>query len=378
MRISAVESRRAFFLALLVIGALATRCGAAETADAPAGWGHYQAPEIGFSATFPDGWHLADKPLTKIVVPREVLALANYPLPSGDMGGGLCLAAKRVLQAMPADGVVIWLLEYRPLRGDVWADLPRSRFPLRPDRYTLTRAELRPGVCDAPLGLSTTFRAADRPFQLWLLAGEKASDAMLGEAGQILSSLRFDELPPPPPDPYAGWPLLSNNPGDSIRPPPGWAAAASMFRPGKTARPRPLFFASNRPLFGLPHKLVAHVDALPGPMPDAAVANEFPKDGVLLWVTEESDRWQIGNVFEPIGRNWPRADDFRAAEVLTKAAPEVRWLHAGGEWRGYRFSIWLATGADASDEDRQLALKSAASLAVSGCWRDRIDDCPDE
>jgi len=54
--------------------------------------------------------------------------------------------------------------------------------------------------------------------------------------------------------------------------------------------------------------------------------------------------------------------------VLTKPAPDLRWLHAGGEWRGYRFSIWIASGPDASEEDRQLALKSAASLAVSSCF----------
>jgi hypothetical protein len=63
--------------------------------------------------------------------------------------------------------------------------------------------------------------------------------------------------------------------------------------------------------------------------------------------------------------------------VLTKPAPDLHWLHAGGEWRGYRFSIWVASGHDVSEEDRQLALKSAASLAVSGCSRDTIDDCPD-
>ena len=349
---------------------------AQPTAPAPAGWRKHDDPRLGVRATVPDGWHLAQEPLTNTTDPREVLALATYPLRGGGTGGG-CVAARRALEAMPADGALIWLLEYRPARGDVWANLPRSRFPKRPDRYTLTRSELQPGVCGAALGLSTTFRDADRPFQLWLLVGEKASDARLAEVAQILTGLSFDELPAPPPDPYAGWPWLNTNPGDSLRPPPGWAAAAAMFPPDTTPRPRPLFFASNRPLFGLPQKLVPYVDALPGPMPSAAVANQFPSDGVLLWIVEESDRWQIGTAFPPIDRNWPGADDFRAAEVLTKPAPELRWLHAGGEWRGYRFSVWIASGPDASQEDRQLALKSAASLAVSGCGRETIDDCPD-
>jgi predicted small secreted protein len=346
-------------------------------APAPAGWRKHHAPELGVRATVPDSWHLAREPLTSSVDPRQVLALATYPLAGGGNNGGPCVAAKRAVDAMPADGALIWLLEYRPARGDVWADLPRGRFPPRPDGYTLTRTDLQRNLCGTPLGLSTTFREADRPFQLWLFFGAKVSDALLAEVAQILTGLSFDDLPAPPPDPYAGWPLINTNPGDSLRPPPGWASAAAMFPPDKTPRPRPLFFASNQPLFGLPHKLVPHVDALPGPMPDAAVANQFPKDGVLLWVVEESDAWQIGENFPPIDRNWPRSDDFRPAEVLTKPAPELRWLHAGGEWRGYRFSVWIASGPDASQQDRQLALKSAASLAVSGCGRDRIDDCPD-
>lgn len=345
-------------------------------APAPTGWRKHHAPELGVRATIPDGWHLADEPLTNTVDPREVLALATYPLKGGGKAGGPCFTVQRALEPMPADGTLIWLLEYRPTRGDVWADLPRSRFPQRPDNYALSRADLQPGVCGAAFGLSTTFRDADRPFQLWLLLGDKVSEARLKEVTQILDGLGFPDLPAPPPDPYAGWPLINTNPGDSLRPPPGWAAAAAGFRPEKTPRPRPLFFASNRPLFGLPRKFVPRVEQLPGPMPSVAVANQFPDDAVLLWVVEESDRWQIGKDFEPIERGWPRPEDFRPAEVLTKPAPEVGWLHAGGEWRGYRFSIWIGSSPQASEEDRQLALKSAASLAVSGCWRDVMDDCP--
>ena len=357
---------------------LATLTVSAEPpAPAPAGWRQHRAPELGLAATIPDGWHVGEEPLTESVDPREVLALATYPLGAGGSGDGPCVAAQRAVAAMPADGVLIWLLEYRPPRGDVWGDLPRSRFPPRPDSFVLTRADLQPGLCGAGFGVSTTFRDADRPFQLWLLFGEKVSDARLAEVAQILDAVSFDDLPVPPPDPYAGWPTINTNPGDSLRPPPGWAATAAMFPVDKTPRPRALFFASNRPLFGLPHTLVPHVERLPGPMPSAAVANEFPKDGVLLWVVEESDRWQIGPDFQPIDRHWPRVDDFRPAQVLTKPNPDLRWLHAGGEWRGYRFSVWVASGPEASKEDRQLALKSAASLAVSGCGRDAIDDCAD-
>ncbi|MBA2383174.1 MAG: hypothetical protein H0V68_00705 [Actinobacteria bacterium] len=276
---------------------------------------------------------------------------------------------------MPPDGALIWVLEYRPPRGDVWADLPRSRFPPRPERFQVSRADLQPDLCGADLGTERTFRDADRPFQLWLFAGANVTDARLAAMGEILDGLAFEVLPAPPPDPYAGWPLVNDNPGDSLRPPPGWPAAAAMFPPQTTRRPRPLFFASNRPLFGLPARLVPHVDELPGPWPAHAVANEFPPDGVLLWIVEE-ERDDDPARFPPIDRDWPSADDFAPGAVLTKANPELRWLRAGGTFRGYRFSVWIGAGTEASAEDRALALKSASSLAVSGCRRDG-DDCPE-
>jgi hypothetical protein len=249
----------------------------------------------------------------------------------------------------------------------------RATASLRGYRFAIRRDELADGVsCFRGPGPSTTFRAADRPFQLLVAFGSQPSEERLVEVGAILDSLRFEELPPPPPNPYAGWPLVTDNPGDSLLPPPDWPAAAAMFPPGTTPRPRPLFFASNRPPSGLPHRLVPFVCELPGPFPSAALANGFPLDGVLLWVLEE-EKGDASPQFPPIERRWPA----REARAPTKAASGLRWLRAGGSFRGYRFSVWIAAGPEARDDDLQLALKSAASLAVSGCWRDVIDDCPD-
>ena len=278
---------------------------------------------------------------------------------------------------MPPSGTFVWLLEYRPLRGDVWAELERNRFPAKPAAFRLERAELGESVsCFPGPGHSTTFTAADRPFQLLVAFGGRPTDAQLDEVAEILSSLEFEPLAAPPLDPYAGWPLVNDNSGDSVRPPPGWAAAAARYVPGETPRPRALFFASNRPLAGLPPKLVPFA-ALPGSMPEGALANDFPADGVLVWVVEERRTEESGVAFPPIDRTWPSRDDFDAAAAPVPAEPGVRWLRAGGSFRGYRFSVWIASGPRASRDDRELAFKRAASLALSGCWRDAIDDCPD-
>ncbi len=244
----------------------------------------------------------------------------------------------------------------------------------------MRRSGLEIGIrCHNGPGFATTFRAADRPFGLFVAFGQDVTDERLAQVEAVLDSLHFDSLQPPPPDPYAGWPLVNDNSGDSLRPPPGWPGAAFTFAPGKTPRPRLLFYASNLPLWGLPKKLVPQMADPPGDsvFPAGALANEFPPNGVLLFVLEEA-KGGPPNDFPAIGSGWPARDDFSESEFATQAAPTLRWIRAGGSFSGYRFSVWIGRAPNASEEDLLLALKSAASLAVSGCWRDRYDDCADQ
>lgn len=154
-----------------------------------------------------------------------------------------------------------------------------------------------------------------------------------------------------------------------------WAAAAALFPPEGTPRPRALFFASNQPLLGLPRRLVPYIDELPCPFPAEALAG-FPSDGILLWVLEEK-KGDASYRFPSIGRDWPAREQFLEAGAPTNATADLRWLRVGGSFRGYRFSAWIAAGPEANDADLDLAFKSTRSLAVSGCGRDVIDDCAD-
>lgn len=354
---------------------LGAGCGARGDAAGgeAAGIVPFEDRELGLAGGHPAGWDRA-RSLTNILLPREVLALASYPLRRGDRAGEC--APRTTLRDLPADGAFIWLTEYRPPRGDVWAEVRRESFPPRPNHFEVRRSDLTRNVrCHAGPAYVTSFAAADRPFDLFVAFGERAPDARLAEVEAILDGLELETLPPPPPDPYAGWPLLTDHPGDSLRPPPGWPAAAALFRPAETPRPRALFFASNRPLYGLPSRFAPHVDRLSGPLPEPALANHFLADGVLLWVVEEGERPAVAAGFPPIGRNWPSRDDFES-QAPPAVAPQVSWLRASGSFSGHRFSMWIATGPAADEGDVELAFKSAASLAVSGCWRDGFDDCP--
>jgi hypothetical protein len=341
------------------------------------GFVRFEDPAAGVSGRYPAGWFRA-RALTRQSDPREVLALATYTLRGGAEAGECAPDTARA--DMPPDGAFVWLLEYRPFGGDAWPDLLRDRFSPKPERFEIRRGDLVPANehldCFSSAGYRTFFRAADRPFDLLVAFGGQPSDAKLAEVNGILNSLQFEPQPPPPPDPFAGWPSVNDNPGDSLRPPPGWPATAAMFPPGATPRPRPLFFASNQPLPSLPEKLLPFVHELPGPFPASALAG-FPSDAVLLWVLEE-EKGEASAQFPAIGRVWPGRTDFREAEAPTQAPAGLRWLRVGGSFRGYQFSLWIAAGPQASGHDLELALKSGASLAVSGCWRDAMDDCPDE
>jgi hypothetical protein len=315
-------------------------------------------PDVGVSGRHPAGWDRA-RGLTSFTEPREVLALASYPLRGGAQAGE-CAPNTARADMLPG-GAFVWLLEYRE-------QLPPERFPPRPRPFRLDRGQLAEHVaCFPGPGWSTAFGAAGRQFQLLVAFGGPPTDRRLREVEEALDALAFDRLPPA--DPSVAWPLLIGSTPDSMRAPPGWAAAPARFSPEDEQRPRTLFFAANRPLFGLPAQLEREARRLPEPLPSAAIANEFPRDGVLLWVVEEDDEQTLAQRFPPIDRDWPGREDFEPVEIATEPNPELRWLVAAGEFRGHRFSIWIARGPEASDSDVALAVESAATVAVSGCDR---------
>ena len=198
-------------------------------------------PEVGVSGRHPAGWHRV-RALTGFTEPREVLALASYPLRGGAQAGECAPDTAR--GDMPSGGAFVWLLEYRE-------QLPPERFPPRPRPFRLDREQLAEHVaCFPGPGWSTAFAAAGRQFQLLVAFGGPPTERRLRGVEVALDSLAFDRLPPA--DPSIAWPLLVGSTPDSMRSPPGWAAAPARFSPADEPRPRTLFFAASRPLLGLP------------------------------------------------------------------------------------------------------------------------------
>jgi hypothetical protein len=363
MRRSALITRA--LAGLLVAAAIAAGpvIGAFGAADGPAT--DYADPARGVSATVPVGWHAAG-PLTALAFPREVVTLASFPL----RRGGSC-GPGRALRDMPADGALVFVLEYRPARGRVWTDgTRRASFPPRPVHLRLPRSAPRAHECFGKPGYLLRFRDADRPLQIMVALGPRTTPARRRTVERVLDGLRFTPLPPTPPDPYAGWPTLVDESGDSLRAPPRWTSLVTAI-PRRLPRPRTLFLTASHRLSGLPSGRGRRVGELPAPGVTPGLG-QLPAGAVVLWLTEEG-RGGPSAAFRPLvhGQPWPAAQDFQAARRgPARRWTALAWRRAGLSWRGLRFSAWIAAGPGAGAGRIALAQQAAASVGLSSALRD--------
>ena len=144
----------------------------------------------GISVSQPDGWHRIAPPLTSVTFPVDRLLLTTYPA----AGGGNC-GPDRAARALPAGGALVYLIEYRPRVGDTWRGLRRRDFPPRPEHFTLRRRALANYECWRVPSYLIRFRDADRPFQLHVALGPRATPARRAQVLRVLDSLRFEPLP---------------------------------------------------------------------------------------------------------------------------------------------------------------------------------------
>src|SRR5204863_3427564 len=114
--------------------------------------------------------HLVEPPISSLSQPAERLLLTSYRTSRG----GNC-GPDRAARDLPAGGALVYLLEYRPRVGDAWRGLQRRDFPRRPRRFTLRPGALRSYECWRVPSYLIRFRDADRPFQLHVALGARAT-----------------------------------------------------------------------------------------------------------------------------------------------------------------------------------------------------------
>jgi hypothetical protein len=155
----------------------------------------------GYRVTLPSGWHRATRSLTPNVTdPVEILAVATFPLPSGE---SLCGTSGALARVRPRGALVT--LQERGIGAYGGPD-----FPPRPDRFGSDPrlpgrsewpycAAIRPGgrrstqIRPVPmLDYYFGFGDAGRAFHALVAVGKSAPDRVREQAFQILDSLRFD------------------------------------------------------------------------------------------------------------------------------------------------------------------------------------------
>ena len=86
----------------------------------------------GITVSYPHGWHLIAPPITSLAYPYARLLLTSYPATRG----GDC-GPTRAENALPADGALIFLLEYSTTPGSVFGQPKGMSFPPQGRRHRL-------------------------------------------------------------------------------------------------------------------------------------------------------------------------------------------------------------------------------------------------
>lgn len=158
---------------------VATRAGRA-------GWTTYVDTIDRLSVTIPAGWSAKPDPIAELTDPDPVLAVGSWPFPIDPTGA---CAPVRALRALPADGVLLWLLESRPTTDTELFD--PSVFPPRLRSFQLEATSPRMVECTDHLGYVVRFSDRGRYFSVEVVMGTEAPRSSREILEQILQSLRL-------------------------------------------------------------------------------------------------------------------------------------------------------------------------------------------
>jgi hypothetical protein len=147
-------------------------------------WQTFQANRI--TVRYPRTWFATRSALTPVTSPRQVLAVASYPLPRGRAGPDGC-QPKEALDRRPRGGAFLFGWEYTR-RGEASV----RDFPPRPEHFRLGSRVgfecLRPSYV-------LRFSDAKRFFQIHVVIGPRASATTRATVLRILDSFRAKPRP---------------------------------------------------------------------------------------------------------------------------------------------------------------------------------------
>jgi hypothetical protein len=166
---------------LLDVKLAASLLAALSLAGAPAGRWHTLRTG-GTAWRYPASWSATTAPLTPVTSPRQLLAIASYPLPRAPARSDGCRPTE-ALDRLPPRGAFVFVWSYGQLSS---RDLARD-FPPRPRHFRLTR--FAHYECVGP-SYMIRFREASGAFQVHVALGPRATAATRATVLRILDGVR--------------------------------------------------------------------------------------------------------------------------------------------------------------------------------------------
>lgn len=164
-------------LAALVVVVTVAACGKGNTPS--------QAGSSGGSIPLSTGWREIGRPITGVLYPKQVFAAATYPIVFHHKPRS-CFP-KAALRQMPADGVLLQLIEYSPT-DSTGKPVRVPDLPPRPHRFSYADATYAMFECAGP-SYKFDFEQRSRAFQAQVWFNRKTVEPRLwAEALQIFDS----------------------------------------------------------------------------------------------------------------------------------------------------------------------------------------------
>jgi hypothetical protein len=150
----------------------------------------YRSTKWGYTVTFPASWQRAERPISRITDPREILSLGTFPLRHRPTNCDAFAGSAR--QDLGTSDAFLTVMERGFNRNSEWLD-----FPPRPQQFSATPENTKgpdPACGDRPKtnGHWINFTDAGRRFHVHIVLGADAPASVRDDVWKIVNSLTVD------------------------------------------------------------------------------------------------------------------------------------------------------------------------------------------
>ena len=166
----------------------------AEDASPP-DWTTYRSAERGYTVSFPASWQRAERPVSRLTDPLEILSLGTFPLRHRPTNCDAFAGSAR--EDLGPSDAFLTILERGFDPTSEWPGFPPRRERFSPTPENAKGAEPACGDRPGTDGRWLNFTGAGRHFHVQIVLGPDATSAVRRDAWRILDSLRLDPAAKP-------------------------------------------------------------------------------------------------------------------------------------------------------------------------------------